>query len=653
MRRSFHLGRAAARAILLSARIAGIGFAIAGLGSSGCSDNKPGSAAAPIPPLMKDWGTVTGPFSGGGVLTYSFTLEPAELEKMFATALQEQWVRADLTISGKPIGPVGLRFKGSDGTLKVCFENGMQICPKASMKVKFDYVDPNKRFMGLKSMNFHSMLGDSSQLRERLACEMFRRMGVETSRSAHSFLVVNGEAKGLFSTVENLDGRFTKDRWGAMGDGNLYKEVWPNEVEPENYTIGLETNEKAPDNLRIAMFAQALFAAKTQEERAATLATFTDVDELLRYMAVDQAIANYDGVTAFYCNDQGGECTNHNFFWYQHPTGNRFLMVPWDLNDSFTVRTIFDKVPAWNVLFGPADCTNRIVDQVVAVRPPGCDLLFQGLAGAGKPAYDKALDKLLGMWDVAQLQSLIDKWATEISPGVANDRFGPGVVAWKGSVETLKTVIAALHDKLQAIRESRTVEPFGLAPSGPNSFDDVGDLAFQLGVSSETNPNSGGVVQLATSGALGGGKDLRFGFEFLNENIADPSMAAPFGQVTIAMAGGRAQLSALQRIRMKMSADNVRTIHIEVDSPAYGNTEIVNRYGWDKTVDAVASEVTLEVGELALPADAKAGPALADVLAAVSGLIIVPQARERNDQGLLPKDRSDPGFIRLDDVSFE
>jgi hypothetical protein len=303
--------------------------------------------------------------------------------------------------------------------------------------------------------------------------------------------------------------------------------------------------------------------------------------------------------------------------------------------------------------FAPGECTNRFVDQVVAVKPPGCDLLFQGLAAVGRPAYDQALDKLLGIWDSAGLESLIDQWAAEIAPGVANDPFGPGLAAWKGSVDTLKTYIPALRDKLEATRASRTIEPFGLVAPGANGFDDVGDLAFQLGISSETNPNSGGSVELATAGALAGTKDVRMKFEFINEPIDDPTMAAPFAQMMLPMAGGRAALGALQAIRMKVAADSIRSIHIEVDSPAYGASEFVNRYGWDVSVGQTAAEVTLDVAQLALPADAKGGPALADVLAAVSGLIIVPQPRGRNDQGLLPAGRSDPGFVRFDDIVIE
>ena len=33
--------------------------------------------------------------------------------------------KADLTVSGKPVGRVGLRYKGSDGTLGACFDQGV------------------------------------------------------------------------------------------------------------------------------------------------------------------------------------------------------------------------------------------------------------------------------------------------------------------------------------------------------------------------------------------------------------------------------------------------------------------------------------------------------------------------------------------------
>ena len=94
---------------------------------------------------MTDWGKAS-VLGGGGVLTYAFTVDPADLDLLVDTATQERYVPAELTVSGEPVGTVGLRYKGDAGTLNPCFENGVQVCPKVSFKAKFDHVDPARKF---------------------------------------------------------------------------------------------------------------------------------------------------------------------------------------------------------------------------------------------------------------------------------------------------------------------------------------------------------------------------------------------------------------------------------------------------------------------------------------------------------------------------
>ncbi|HEY0715116.1 MAG TPA: CotH kinase family protein, partial [Polyangia bacterium] len=528
---------------------------------SGCGGGGDG-ATGPTPGLMEGWGNAT-PLGGTGVLTYAFTVAPADLERLNATALQELFVPADLTVSGKPVGRVGLRYKGSDGTLGACFDQGVRICPKLSFKVKFDYEDPERRLEGLKRINLHSMLGDSSQMHERLAYEMFRRMGVAAPRATHAFVTINGTVQGLFGTVEDPDGRFTKDRWKEAGDGNLYKEAWPLDVDPADYTPFLHTNEQMPDNRMMAMFANSLYAAKAPE-LGAVVNRFADTEQLLRYLAVDVAINNYDGVTAFYCDITGKECSNHNFYWYQHPTNNRFLLVPWDLTDTFWVATPFDDVPAWNVL--PADCGARSLVEGGAVARPGCDLVFQGIANTGRAAYDQALDRALQLFDVADLTALLDGWAAEIAPSVALDPLGPGPVAWRAAMSQLKLHLPALRERLMAIRANQAVGRFGLAIDDVTDFENVAAFPFFRSVTAETNPRSGRVVDRAGAGALAGAHDVRFDFEMTNDVASggDPSSAAPWAVLRMPVAGGNADLAGISRVRFLIAADNVRSVRVEL-----------------------------------------------------------------------------------------
>jgi hypothetical protein len=60
-------------------------------------------------------------------------------------------------------------------------------------------------------------------MREMFAYKLFRDMGIYTCRTVFVKVYINNVYRGLFTAVENIDGRFTKSRWPEYGDGNMYK----------------------------------------------------------------------------------------------------------------------------------------------------------------------------------------------------------------------------------------------------------------------------------------------------------------------------------------------------------------------------------------------------------------------------------------------
>ena len=176
------------------------------------------------------------PFSDGRLDTYAFTVADEDWRRLVATAREERYVPAILTVSGERVGTVGLRFKGSWGTLHSCFDaaTGTQRCPKASLKVKFDEYQRGKRHRGLARVNLHSMVRDPSALHERLAYDLFRRAGIPAPRAVHAQVTINGRYHGLHALVEAIDRRFVTHHWPAAADGNLYKERWPLADDPSD-----------------------------------------------------------------------------------------------------------------------------------------------------------------------------------------------------------------------------------------------------------------------------------------------------------------------------------------------------------------------------------------------------------------------------------
>ena len=392
--------------------------------------------------------------------TYELTLPEEAWELLQRNARDEEYTEADLSAGGTRLARVGLRFKGSLGTLASCFaDDGTRTCDKLSMKLKFDEYLPEQQFHGLKRLVFNSMNWDLSQLRERLAYKLFREMGVIAPRAVHARLVVNGEYLGLFSLVEDVDGRFTDDRF-IGGDGNLYKEQWPDTEDPDLLSVQLETNKMAPDHSVLQQFHSELDAAYPGAygdavptgNLPAVVARYMDIDHLFAYLAVHRTINDWDGVTAFYCVD--GQCYNHNYYLYQHEAEPRFTLIPWDLDNTFDLSGPLDDVEGMFEI--PADCSVRRPAFGRTVMPPACDPLFRGLALSNRARYVAALDRLLGgPFVLDKMESWIEAWQAQLEDAVSDDTNGPGLSEFQAEVEALRDNLSVLRERAIADRDSQ------------------------------------------------------------------------------------------------------------------------------------------------------------------------------------------------------
>jgi len=95
--------------------------------------------------------------------------------------------------------------------------------PKRSWKVEFESRAGDDRLVGMSRLNLKAMYNDPSQMREALAWRLFDTVGVPSARHTYGKLAINGRYRGLFSLIEQVDGRFLKDHFGRNDKGNLYK----------------------------------------------------------------------------------------------------------------------------------------------------------------------------------------------------------------------------------------------------------------------------------------------------------------------------------------------------------------------------------------------------------------------------------------------
>ena len=582
--------------------------------------------------------------------TFELSMPPERWEYLQAHAVDEQYEPAELHFRGELVGQVGLRFKGNIGTLTNCFDaEGNLTCRKLSMKLKFDEYAPDRRFFGLKRLNLHAMMHDPSLLHEKLTYDLYRELGVTAPRSSWGIARVNGVSLGLFSLVEEVDGRFTKDRWKNQGDGNLYKEAWPISSEAGDYAAALETNEETATHDAFVEFAAELHGASDAAARRTALERWMDPELLARYMAVDDAIANIDGATAIYCSPEDpAACGNHNYFFYLSEDQARFQLVPWDLDATLWPQTIYDNVPPWHIT--PEDCNERYAVDFggVSLAAPGCDPLFSALAH-DLTDYDRASAALFeGPFAIEVAREAIDRHAAFISEAVAAEPGGPAMERWQSAVAMLKHNIPLLHARARARRNGLTPAALDLSTSAPNDFESLDDTLVTL-VASFSNPNTTTAVTLTGAPALEGLQSLRLSFEYRDEP------GRPWEQWTnlpLAFQGRPVDLSQREGIRLTLRTDVPRVVRVDLDSRLYeAGTEGI-RFGWDVAVSSEPLSVELHFADAGMPVWARAtGDQLAAIRERVDALAFQPMCNGREGGGgLLPEGTSDEGFLELDSI---
>jgi spore coat protein H len=431
-----------AGATAVAAPVAGTGAAA---GMSAVTPPAPAPAPAVTPEPIDE---ATYLFDPTQLRTYNLVVAPGDLAAIDMSPSSEMYVPAGPELEGKSYGPFRMRYKGSAGAWDApCTAGGATLATpkigKCSIKLDFD-VDNDGSFYGLKKLNFHSLIQDHSMLRERLGYALFRQMGIAAPRAVHARLLINGKLEGVFLAVEQIDKQFARTHFGARGDGNLYKEVWPTYTDPAVYVAALENNTKHPNVQRMLDFKSAV------DTGAAAVSELIDRDYMLRYIAVDRVIINDDGIFHFWCLPAGqgnnpGDFGNHNYYWYEAESGNRFWLIPWDLDFALGARPDCAVIPEWTV---QAECTCGYPLNGLQ-RPASCDKLVSYLK-QWLVDYSTQVDAFLaGPFERNRVQLQLDAWTEQIR-GPAKEAAGlngaPTASEWSSAVAQVPVDLASARE---------------------------------------------------------------------------------------------------------------------------------------------------------------------------------------------------------------
>jgi len=245
-------------------------------------------------------------------------------------AVEPAYVDVTLRFRGKTWKNVGFRLKGNS-TLRMAWQQGNYKLP---FRLNFDEFEDkfpgvtNQHFHGFEEMSFSPGAKDPSLIREKATADIFRMAGIPAARTAFYRVSIDFGAGlkycGVYTAVELPDDNMIKSQFGEES-GNIYKP----ELNLTSFNAVLfdkKNNETAASYADAQQLVSVLNSPLRTSDRAqwkAQLQAIFDVDHFLKYLAVNNAIVNWDsyGLMA------------HNFYLYNHST-RRFVWIPWDHNEA-------------------------------------------------------------------------------------------------------------------------------------------------------------------------------------------------------------------------------------------------------------------------------------------------------------------------------
>lgn len=340
--------------------------------------------------------------------------------------------------------PVSLKLKGGLGSFR-----DMQ--GKAAFKLKFP---AGSRPDGLKKMTLNNMVQDPSKVREAVAYELFRAVGVAAPRTGYAEVFVNDEPYGLYLDVETLDD-VALPRWYAT-TRHLYEGSYGHLTNPlDPFDDHYEVDEGDDDD-REDLAVLLATAVDLSGGWYARMSAVADLDQMTRMWAAEAYLGHWDGYASWNTNN-----------YYLHADGDgRFTMLPWGTDQTLVARTAFYENSPQHVLFNGcvADpiCGALYGDALVAVTATAKRLRLDHRARRiqrGLRTFIDADPKLEHSPEAARVALAstiafarerrrdVDAWSTlqPPSPRAVAVRGGAGNISvrWRAATKRASSVVAA------------------------------------------------------------------------------------------------------------------------------------------------------------------------------------------------------------------
>jgi hypothetical protein len=234
-------------------------------------------------------------------------------------------VPVTVTVDGQRYPDVGVHFRGLSSFMMVPAGS------KRSLNLSFDFANDDQRLLGYRTLNLLNANGDPSFLRPMLYAEIARHY-IPTPRTNSVRVVINGEYWGVYINAQQFNADFTRDffastkgaRWKVPGSpgGRGGLEYLGDSVDAYRRIYEIKTRDSVESWHALIELCRVLNTTPPASLEAA-LTPMLDVDETLKFLALEVALVNSDGYWA----------RASDYSLYRDERG-RFHVLPHDINEA-------------------------------------------------------------------------------------------------------------------------------------------------------------------------------------------------------------------------------------------------------------------------------------------------------------------------------
>ena len=376
------------------------------------------NAAAPDRPTNRVSATASSAVPQASKLpVYELKMDPKELRMLEGNPGSNETHPATFIAEGQVYTNVQVRFRGE----------WARSWPKKPLKIFFSR---NQPFHGHHSLNLNSAWRDPAFVRETLAYHVYAACGVPASTSRMVRLQLNGQFRGLYAEVEQVDKTFL-NRFQLKGAALFKATSDYNQADERDLGASFARhyeNETSKTNGLgdLQLFCHELASATN------TLDFFTrrlDLEKYINYLAATVLVQHWDGFNK-----------NH-FLVYDRRGSGKWFVLPWDLD-----RTFGDH---WNQSFHKANLP-ILLGTRQAPGVTGWNRLqdrFLGDPALRARFLDRLGELLEKEFTTDKLFPVLERLESDIGPEAALDRS-----QWPGPAENLHRGVAELKTYIERRR---------------------------------------------------------------------------------------------------------------------------------------------------------------------------------------------------------